>query len=253
MADSEKTDEATVEEEVKTDEQQVEGQEKGTVEGQEESKGDETPETVPYERFQEVVNKVEQLEKQAEVSAQQMAIAKANPPQLKAGPGEQFDIFKEVGAVDDEDMLTVAQHRKVLNHYGTIFDRRLAEIDFRQTRPDYADLVGTADEIASGKYAAPLASAIKDNPALEKLISTSGNPRVAAYEIAKLQAAKKSDKKPIETDEAKEAIDEAVDNAKRIKSSSNTKGGGALSEEGRYAKMPNADFLKLARSHGAIV
>jgi len=250
MDDPEKTEEGQTENQAEG--QQAEGQIEGQTEGETQTEAE--LKTVPYERFQEVVDKMKQLEEQVGIAQQQMALAKANPPQAQGQEtsASRFDIFKEVGLVDDDDVPTVKQHKRILEHYGKVFDSRLAEISFLQSHPDYTDLVGTVDEVASGKYAEPLAAAIKQNPALIRMIAQSRNPRLAAYEVAKLQKSNVSDK-PIKTDEAKGAIDEAVANANRVKSSSNTKGGEALSEEGRYATMDDADFLKLAHQRGAIV
>jgi len=242
-----------------TESQEVEGEAEGQAEGQVE--GDQTegeaegePETVPYERFQEVVKQVEALSQQVEGAAQQLALAKANPipDQREATP--RFDIYKEVGldVEDPEDIPNQGQLKQIFSHHAKVFDTRLAEISFLQSHSDYTEIVGTVDEIASGTYAEPLAAAIKKNPALAKDIAKSPNPRLAAYNIAKLQQ-KKPKGKAVTKEEAEAAISEAAENAKRIKSSSNAKGGGALSEEGRYGSMDDADFLKLAQSHGAFV
>lgn len=247
----------TTTEEVKTEGegQQTEGQTEGQqTEAEAKAAGEAAgePKTVPFDRFQEMVDKVKQLEEQALVVQQQQALAKANPVQGQQVQQPQFDIYKEVGldADDPEDIPNQGQLKKIFDHYGTVFSRQLADIDFRQTHPDYAQIVGTFDEIASGKYAAPLAEAIKKNPALLHDIRLSPNPKVAAYNIAKLQL-KKPEGKTVTTDEAKVVIDEAIKNAERVKSSANAKGGEALSEEGRYAKMPDPEFVKLALSHGA--
>lgn len=245
----------------KTEEGQTGTEAEGQVEGQQaegQTEGEaktEEPKTVPYERFQEMAAKVKQLEEQATIAQQQMALAKANPPQGQQSVQQPVtrDIFKEVGLNDDDDVPTVKQHRQILEHYGKVFDTRLAELAFFQTHPDYTDLVGTADECMSGKYAEPLATAIKQNPALIQMIAQSGNPRLAAYEVAKLQKAKTKTDAPVKTNEAKTVIDEAVENANRVKSSSNAKGGEALSEKGRIENMPDKDFLELARKHGAFV
>lgn len=208
-------------------------------------------ETVSMERFKEMVDKVESLTKQAEVTAEQAAIAKANPIAGQTAQVNQFDIFKEVGLDKDDDVPDVGQTKKIMAHYGNVFDRRIADLAFHQAHPDYTQLVGTVDEIMSGKYAEPLAAAIKKNPALKNIIANSQDSRLAAYEVAKLQ--KESVKSPVETKEAKDAIDEAVNIANKIKSPSNTKGGEALSEEGRIAKMSDADFLNIAHDNGAFV
>jgi len=231
---------------------EVKGQTEGQVDDNvTEGQAEEEPKTVPYERFQEVVDKVKQLEEQAIIAAEQRAIEKANPSQVQSeAPTQQFDIFKEVGLEDEDDVPTVSQLKKIFSSVGTMFDRRLAEVSFKQAHPDYDDLVGTVDEIASGKYAEPLAAAIKKNPALVGMIAQSKNPRLAAYEIAKLQKSKAS---PVKTIEAKDVISEAVANAGKVKSSANTQGGAPLSEKGRYDTMSTNDFLKLAHSHGAII
>ena len=84
------------------------------------------------------------------------------------------------------------------------------------------------------------------------MIQTSSNPQLAAYNIAKLYQKNKAEGKTTTKKDAKEAIDEAVENANRVKSSANTKGGGAgLSEEGRYEAMSDEEFMKLAATHGA--
>lgn len=253
MADSENKE--TVEEvkadEVKADE--VKTDEVVTDETKtEETKTDE-PKTVPYERVKELTETIKGLEEQITTIQQQQALARANPVQTQQQV-QQFDIYKEVGLdpEDPEDIPNQGQLKQIINHAATVFDKRLAAIAFQQAHPDYADLVGTADEISTGKYAEPLAAAIKQNPALLNMIAQSGDPRIAAYEIAKLQKAKTKDE-PIKKDEAKSAIEEAVENANRVKSSSNAKGGEALSEEGRIANMSPEDFVKLALSHGAII
>ncbi len=239
----------TVVEEEKVEDTEAENIEaEGTETEGTESKDEET---VPMSRFQEMVDKVELLEKQAGVAAEQQAIAKANPIAAQATNADQFDIFKEVGLDKDDDVPDVGQTKKIMAHYGKVFDMRIATLAFHQAHPDYAQLVGTVDEIASGKYAEPLAAAIKKNPALQSMIASSENPRIAAYEVAKLQ--KESVKSPVVTKEAQNAIDEAVKNANKIKSPSNTKGGEALSEEGRIAKMSDANFLNIARDNGAFV
>lgn len=248
MDDPEKTEEGQEEE---SEGQQTEGQE---AEGKAEGEAEDELKTVPYDRFEEVVKQVKALEAQVGTANQQLALARANPSQVKAPAAPQFDIYKEVGLDpnDPEDIPNQGQLKKIMGHYATVYDTQLANIAFLQAHPDYTELVGTADECASGQYAAPLAAALKDNPALINMITNSPNPCLAAYGIAKLQK-NKAPGKPVKEDEAKEVIEEAARNAGRVKSSANAKGGGALSEEARYAKMNNADFLKLAHTRGAIV
>jgi len=237
-------------EQVKAVEEQAEVTE--TTEGQTEGETKEVeakePQTVPIERFQEMTDKVKLLEEQVVNAQQQMAIARANQSQKE--PAAKFDIFKEAGLTDDDDVPTVGQYKQIIEHHATVFDRKLADLAFHQSHPDFAEFVGTADEIASGNYAAPLTAAIKNNPAIARMIGESPNPRMAAYNIAKLQKSKAA---PVKTDEAKQIIDDAKANSERVKSSSNTKGGEPLSEENRYTSMDDADFLKIANRNGAFV
>ena len=247
---TEKTEQAEVVDEQTETTETVEGQTEGEAKETEANEANESnePQTVPFERFQEMTDKVKLLEEQVTNAQQQMAIARANQTQKQ--PAEKFDIFKEAGLDDDDDVPTVGQYKKILEHHAKVFDQRLADLSFHQAHPDFEEYVGTADEIASGKYAAPLTAAIKNNPAIARMIGESPNPRMAAYNIAKLQ---KSQTSPVKTDEAKQIIDDAKANSERIKSSSNTKGGDSLSEENRYTQMNDSDFLKIANNNGAFV
>lgn len=238
--------------EEKTGENAVEKVESGA-----EKTSDETQTEAP-DRIKELTDQVSDLKGQISTMAETAAIAKANPMVAPTQPAQpQADpldaIFKEAGldADDPEEILYQAQFKKILGTVATVFDRRLAEMSFFQTHPDYREIVGTQDELASGQYAAPLAAAIKKNPALIQQIQKSADPRMAAYEIARLQKTKPAEK--VDTEEAKNAIDEAVENAKKIKSSANAKGGGGLTEAGRFADMSDGDFLELAADNGAIL
>jgi len=238
--------------EEKTEENQVEQTESV------EKTGDEAQTEAP-DRIKELTDKVASLTEQISTMKETAAIAKANPIAAPTQPTQpQADpldvIFKEAGIdLDDPDEIpTQGQLKTILKNVATVYDRRLAEMSFFQLHPDYAQLVGTQDELASGQYAAPLAAAIKKNPALVQQIQKSADPRLAAYEIAKLQKDKKTTEK-VDTEEAKNAIEEAVENANKVKSSSNAKGGGGITEEGRFASMSDGDFLKLAADNGAIL
>ena len=239
--------------ETETEEKTVENSEQSSAE----KTGDEAQTEAP-DRIKELTDLVSNLKEQISTMAETAAIARANPvvapvqtAQQQADPLDA--IFKEAGldADDPEEIPNQAQFKKILGNVATVFDRRLAEMSFFQMHPDYTELVGTQDELASGQYAAPLAAAIKKNPALIQQIQKSADPRMAAYEIAKLQKDKPAEK--VENKEAQDAIDEAVKNANKVKSVANTTGGGGVTEEGRFASMSDGDFLKLAADNGAIL
>jgi len=244
MAKTEEVVEETEQTEVQSAEGQTKEQAEQTAEGGQEQK---TEETVPKARFKEMEAKAKIAEEQNALLAQQQAIIAAN----RQKPAEQkpFDIYAEVGAEDDEDMLTVGQQKKIDAYRESRHQAQMAELQFLSTHPDYNEIVGTDEGIRVGKFAAPLAKAIKENPALQQVILSHPNMREAAYQIARTQIEKPTEK--IETTDAKDAIDEAVKNARKVKSSSNVAGGGVLSEEGRIATMTEDAFLELARSHGA--
>ncbi len=233
---------------------QTEGQTEGQVAGEGQVEGAEkTPETVPYDRFKEVNDKLKASEEREQTLSQQVAVIQANMPTPGQRPQpDPFDIYKKVGLEDPEDIPTVEQSRKINAYFQSQTDAKLAEIRFLQEHPDFTELIGTEDQIRMGQYATPIREAVKNNPALISMIQNSKNPPLAAYELVKLYQKQKPGTE-IDTKKAQATIDEAVANAGRIKSTSNVRGGSALSEEGRYAKMPDGDFLKLARSHGAIV
>jgi len=222
--------------------------------GQAEEKGQEQ-QTVPYDRFQEKTAEAEQLKTQNQLLQQQLAIMSANVSTQRQKPTETFDIFKEVGLEGDEDIPNVKQQKQIMEYYGRTIGTQLANLQFKLDRPDFSQLVGKPEDIARGQFAKPLNEALKTNPALITQIQTSSNPQLTAYEIAKAyqtihQATKPAEKdknKPINTDK----ISEAVANANRVKSSSNVKGGGGLSEEGRYVNMSDEEFIKIAEQNGA--
>lgn len=218
-----------------------------------ETKVEETkPEMVPKERMDELNAKNKELQEQNELLQQNQALINANAtaaaPQVPA-----FDIYKEVGLEGPDDIPNVEQQKKINAHFQSQRDQRDALIIFRLDHPDFPQLVGTTDQIKTGQWANPLMKAIRANPQLFSTIVNSANPYAAAYTVAKIQADKdaEGDKTKTTKTEAQQAIDEAVENANRVKTSANTKGGDGLSEEGRVKNMPDPDFIKLANSCGA--
>jgi len=215
-------------------------------------------ETVPMGRFEEVNTKLKAAEKTTQDLIDNMAVMRANIPAVQAPAQDAFDIYKEVGLDpnDPDDMPTQKQLRAINDYFAGQFNVQLGQLRFFQENPDYPQMVGTTEQIRAGIYAEPLAEAIKANPALLTTIANSRNPQMAAYQIAKLhhqrkEAGKDTKDTKVTTKEAKDVIDEAVENASRVKSSSTAKGGSALSDEGRYAAMSDDEFIKLAREQGA--
>jgi len=209
------------------------------------------PETVSKERMDEVNTENKALKERNELLQQNQAlIAASTPAAAPAAPA--FDIFKEVGLEGPEDIPNVEQSRKINAYYQSIAQRQNAQLRFVADHPDFPQLVGTAQQIATGQWADPLMKAIKANPTLMPTIVNSADPYAAAYAVAKIQADKdaKGDETKTTKNDAKAAIDEAVENAARVKTSANAKGGEGLSEEGRTKNMSDADFIVLFNATG---
>lgn len=224
-----------------------------TNKGTEEVSATETkPEMVPKERLDDVSTKLKEAEEQNELLQQNQAIINANATAAPAAPA--FDIYKEVGLdpEDPKDIPNQEQQKKINAYFQGITQRQNAQLRFVADHPDFPALVGTSQQIQAGQWAAPLMKAIRKNPQRMSQIVNSADPYAAAYEIAKIQAEKDAsgDKTKITKTEAEAAIDEAVENANRVKTAANTKGGEGLSEEGRTANMSDADFIAEFNAHG---
>lgn len=208
------------------------------------------PEMVAKERFDEVNTKLKAAEEQNVVLQQNQALINANT--AVAPKAEAFDIYKEVGLEGPEDMPNQEQLRKINAYFQGVTQHQTARVRFLIDHPDYPQLVGTAEQIQSGQFAGPLKEAIRVNPTLMATIQNSADPQAAAYAIAKMHK-EKTEKGETKTtkSEAEAVIDEAVENAGRVRTVANTKGGEALSEEGRVANMPDDEFIKLANTWGA--
>lgn len=222
-----------------------------TTEVTEKTETEAKPETVSKERFEEQQTKLKTAEEQNELLKANNALIAANV-QPAAPQGEPFDIYKEVGLEGAEDIPNVDQSRKINAYYQAITQRQNAQLRFVADHPDFPKLVGTAQQIATGQWAAPLMKAIKANPTLMPTIVNSADPYAAAYAVAKIQTDKdvEGDKTKTTKTEAEQAIDEAIANAKKVRTSANAKGGVGLSEAGRTEHMSDADFVVAFNAHG---
>jgi len=209
-------------------------------------KSEETkPEMVSKERMDEVTTKNRELEEQNELLRQNQALISANT--VAAPQTKQIDPFEAAGLDPNEpnESATQEQHKKILGHYMGGVRSEIDQLRFVADHPDFPALVGTAEQIKTGQWAAPLMKAIKANPTLMSTIVNSANSYAAAYSVAKIQADKdkEGDKTKTTRTEAQQAIDEAVENSNKVKTSANAPGGEGLSEEGRTANMSDAEFI----------
>lgn len=217
----------------------------------EETQAAEKPEeTVPKERLDEISAELATQKEANALLQQNMTLLRANAPAQPKAP--EFDIYKHVGLNPDDpdDIANQGQLKEIHKYNQGVIGAQAQHLRFLIDHPDYPELVGTDEQIQSGQFQEPFTEALKD-AALLTMFKTSPTPQITAYVVAKLHQKNISKEKTTTTTEAKSAIDEAVANANKVKSVANTKGGGALSDEGRYESMSDQDFLELAASRGA--
>lgn len=204
--------------------------------------------SVPKERMDELINENAELKSRMDLMEQNSALRAANAPRVE--PAEEFDIHKHVGASEDgEDSISVGQSKKVRQYDNKVYQTQIDDIRFHQQNPDFITMVGTNEQIAQGKFAAPLAAAFKENPALLDQIKSIRDPQEAKR--AALAIARSAAGKVAASTGDEDVIEEAVRNAKRVKSVKTVRGGSGVSEEHRYSTMTDDAFIALARKRGA--
>lgn len=213
----------------------------------------EEPQTVPKERFDAVTAEAASLKEANAVLQTNVALLNANKQQQQPA-AEPFDIYKHVGLdPDNPDDIPNQQQLKEINKYNQgLLQNEAKQLRFQMDHQDYSELVGTVEQIRSGQFQEPFREALKD-PALLAMFQNSQTPQITAYVIAQLHQKNAEKGKTTTKTEAKAAIDEAVEAANRIKTSSNTKGGEALSDAGRYENMSDEEFAVIAAKNGAVV
>ena len=213
--------------------------------------------TVPKERLDELNSELSEKNEALETVRQNVAILEAQGrinAQASAGPPPDRikEAMKNAGLDPDDpkDLANQDQLHKILTQVGQDIQQETAVLAFIVEHPDYPKIVGTRDMLARGEYAAPLKKAIKANPALKNVIASAANRQYAAYQIAKQFV----DAEPAGgADGAQAIIDEAVNASTKVKSSANTSGGTALSNEGQYAEgvMSDEEFFETVQKNGA--
>jgi len=221
--------------------------------GQKEESGQEA-DGGAQERIQQLTKEVEEQKQANSLLQENMALLQANAPQPGQQPAEEkVDIYKQAGLDpnDPEDIPNQGQLKNILTHHMGQISGKINQLAFMAEHPDYSEIVGSAEQIRLGQMAEPLKEAIRKNPALIATIQASAQPQLAAYSIAKLHQKNKDQGKSTTKTEAEQVIDNAVANANRVKSASNTKGGTALTGDSRYEAMTDAEFVEIAKANGA--
>ncbi len=163
--------------------QQPENQNAGQSQQQQQA-----PESIPYERFTEVNNKVKELEQQVQMSQQQLALYQANMqnPQDQQQQQKQLPDFYE--GLEEDDVMTVAEAKKATQAMVQQFSSAINEVQFLVQHPDYNEIVGSPQKLGE-----PLKQAILKNPQIMTEIRHSPNPMLTAYNYAKMAQSGLSD------------------------------------------------------------
>jgi hypothetical protein len=203
------------------------------------------------DRIQQLTKELDAEKESKDLLQQNIALMRANAPQQQQV--EQFDIYKHVGLdpEDPEDVPNQKQLKAIVGHIQGRYRDEISQLRFKIDHPDYSEIVGTEEQLRAGQFAEPIKEAIKANPALIATIQSSAQPQMAAYSIAKLYQQNKVKGQQTTKTEAQNVIDQAVKNANKVKTSSNTKGGTALTGESRYEAMTDDEFVALAIKNGA--
>lgn len=189
--------------------------------------------TVPLADHQALRGEVETLKGQLQQTQEQLRIYQANPPTGQQGQGkkEQFQQSDVLSGMEEDDVITVADARKLIASIETRLGVVLGEMQFSTQKGDYQEMIT--------KH---LPNVIKANPALAQAIATSANPAVVAYELAKTDP--EYQKKAV-TDAAEREVEQAKKNAGKPGSASQAAGGGGgLSAVDMYAQMSDVDLEK---------
>lgn len=220
----------------------MDGQEKKTDDGQQTTEQAQS-EMVPKERLDEVSARLEAEQEARSNLEQQLALTAANTVAPQAQ--QPVDDFEAAGIkIEDRDMpLSAEETQKLTRYQAEQYKRDLAELHFKLDHPDFAQVVGTPEQIASGQYAKPLADAIKADPSIAVKIAQAANPRAAAYRIAKLFEAR-AEAAPEQTEEQKAAavIQEVIAASERPGSASAAPGQAGIDSASKVAKMSDEEF-----------
>lgn len=188
------------------------------------------PQAIPYERFQEVNNKVKELEQQIQLSQQQIALYQANMQQQAQAQRPQMPNFYE--GLEDDDVMTVAEAKKATQAMVQQFSSAINELQFLVQHPDYHQLVGTPQQLGE-----PLKQAILKNPQIMMEIRQSPNPMLTAYNYAKMASMQQQTT-------VNPAAAAAIQAATRPGSASMVANGGAFNAASRFAAMSDEEFAR---------
>lgn len=200
--------------------------------------GNQPPESVPYERFQEVQQKAEQLEQNNQAMEQQLLLYQnnsLNQPQQQQNQQQQQPQQQQsqqqndpLAEIDDDDVVEGRQVKKILQNAE---QRIMGQLNQIQLQTQVPDLQQTLQQ--------NLPKIINEDPQLGQAIQSRDTNRIALlalHRIAKGQV-------PGQNRQQQQQAQQAINKANRPGSPAQA-GGNAQSQANKYASMSDEEFEK---------
>jgi hypothetical protein len=186
---------------------------------------------VPKSALLGVKEELKKTKSERDNAIEQLELYKANPPTAhapQAAPAPQ----QGIDALEDDDLVSVADWKQKEAQLRGEFQARLNEIQLATKDKDYVDTLKTY-----------LPKVLERNPALRQAISTSSNPHELAYELAKAEkgTSKESDNKD---KDAMAELDALLAGNDAPTSPSAAGGGGGIDKADLWKSLSDEDFEK---------
>lgn len=195
---------------------------------------------IPKERLDYVLEQKKASDERATLLANQLEFIKQqfqanNPAPAPVDP---------LAGIPEEGYVEAPQVRKVLNNLVNDFRETMSEMHFRQTHPDFDQVVGTP-----GQMGESLKKLITEQPELAQSILQSKNnlqAKVAAYQLAKTYASMTAAQQRKIADVAKtetiKAAEQKLADATRTVTIGATPGSAGLNAASRFATMTDEEI-----------
>ncbi len=201
--------------------------------GDQDDQQDQEEEKVPVSAVKGIREELNQVKAQLQASQDQVRLYQANAPQQQpqSQEGTQSKPDQVLEGMEDDDVITVADARKLARNLKAEVGTVLSELSMAARVPDYEEVIS--------KH---LPKVLQANPALAQAIRTSANPAILAYELGK------TDPEYVKTkaQAAQQQVANQVEkNLKEPGSASAAGGGGGgLSQADQFARMSDDDLEK---------
>lgn len=192
------------------------------VNDHQEADGNTEERNVPLDALQAERSERQRLQDELKLIKENMSLMMAQQSRTQAPQKEEFD------GLADDDVLTVGEFKKALQHKEKQYQRTLTEVKMTQKYPDYESVVT--------KY---LPEVLKSNPGLANTLQSSQDYELAYY------LAKNSDsyRKEHQRTKRNQDAERIVENASRAGSLSSVGHNSAINNAKRYKNMSDEEFM----------